>query len=222
MQVETIHRTPATIPEQVQLDVGYAQPEDIDAVLDVIARGMRDNPMHVAVYGDDPDLRYARLRLLFQAAFRIGGLSEHMLVARTADGTIVTVCGMVPPEEPLPTGFDQIKLLVQVLRLGPRTAQRVTKWLATWNRLDLKDRHWHVGPLVVDAHLQGQGIGSHLLNVFCKQMDSYGETAYLETDKLVNVAFHERFGFEVVHTEAVLGVPNWFMRRDAQPVVVQL
>jgi len=37
---------------------------------------------------------------------------------------------------------------------------------------------------------------------------------YLETDKRENVRFYERFGFEVIAREPVIGVPNWFMRRE--------
>ncbi len=59
-------------------------------------------------------------------------------------------------------------------------------------------------------------MGSKLMRVFSVQMDAAGEDAYLETDKPVNVRFYERFGFEVVGEEDVLGVPNWFMFRRAK------
>lgn len=87
------------------------------------------------------------------------------------------------------------------------------KWLGTWSKHDPKERHWHLGPVAVDAHLQGMGIGSNLMRVFCAKMDAAGETAYLETDKDINVRFYEKFGFEVVGEEDVIGVPNWFMIR---------
>ena len=51
------------------------------------------------------------------------------------------------------------------------------------------------------------------MQVFCARMDAAREDAYLETDKQINVRFYQRFGFEVVGEEDVLGVPNWFMRR---------
>jgi predicted N-acetyltransferase YhbS len=73
-----------------------------------------------------------------------------------------------------------------------------------------------LGPVAVDAHLQGKGIGSTLMQAFCERMDALGEDAYLETDKQINVRFYERFGFEVAGVEEVLGVPNWFMTRRAQ------
>ncbi len=51
------------------------------------------------------------------------------------------------------------------------------------------------------------------MRVFCAKMDAAGETAYLETDKDINVRFYEKFGFEVVGEEDVISVPNWFMIR---------
>jgi predicted N-acetyltransferase YhbS len=70
-----------------------------------------------------------------------------------------------------------------------------------------------VGPVAVDPHLQGLGIGSDLMRALCRRMDAAGEEAYLETDKEINVRFYERFGFEVVGEEDVLGVPGWIMLR---------
>jgi hypothetical protein len=41
-----------------------------------------------------------------------------------------------------------------------------------------------------------------------------GERSYLETDKAENLAFYGARGFVVVGQADVLGVPNWFLRRD--------
>jgi ribosomal protein S18 acetylase RimI-like enzyme len=87
------------------------------------------------------------------------------------------------------------------------------KWLGSWSKHDPDERHWHLGPVAVDTHLQGRGIGSKLMLAFCARMDAAGEVSYLETDKALNVRFYERFGFEVMGEEEVLGVPNWFMIR---------
>jgi len=109
-----------------------------------------------------------------------------------------------------------------VLALGPRSAGRTMKWLGTWSKHDPEKRHWHLGPVAVDVHLQGRGIGSMLMRAFCERMDAAGEDAYLETDKPENVRFYERFGFEVVGEEEVIGVANWFMMRPAEMTVQDL
>jgi predicted N-acetyltransferase YhbS len=70
--------------------------------------------------------------------------------------------------------------------------------------------------VAVDEGLQRMGVGSRLMEVYCAQVDASGEDAYLETDKPGNVSFYERFGFELVGEQEVLGVPNWFMTRKPQ------
>ena len=197
-----------------RLQIGAIGESEIEEVLDVVSRGMRDNPQHIAAFGEDPETRRRLFRRLISAAFSTRDLS-HTLVARREDGDIVGVCGMLPPGECAPDLRQQLRLLPTLLSLGPRVAGRLMRWLSAWQRHDPRERHWHLGPLAVDAHLQGEGVGSRMMQVFCAKMDAAGEDAYLETDKPINVRFYERFGFEVVGEEDVLGVPNWFMRRRA-------
>ena len=196
-----------------QLEIGAIGAEN-EPVLDVLSRGMRDNPVHVAAFGDDPEIRRRQFRKLVAAMFSVSDLS-HALVARREDGVVVGVCGMMPPGNCLPGLGQQLRMLPTLLSLGPRAAGRVMRWVGAWRRHDPEERHWHLGPLAVDAHLQGEGVGSRMMQVFCARMDAAGEDAYLETDKPINVRFYERFGFEVVGEEDVLGVPNWFMLRRA-------
>ena len=54
------------------------------------------------------------------------------------------------------------------------------------------------------------------MQVFCAQMDTAHDDAYLETDEEQNVRFYGRYGFEVVGEVEVLGVSNWFMLRTAR------
>lgn len=198
------------------LEIGALDISEIEEALGVVTRGMRDNPTHVAAFGEDPEVRARRIRRLFGGAFALLDLYKHMLVARNADGTIIGVVGMLPPGECRPTIAQQLRLLPTLLSTGPRAAGRAASWMGTWEKHDPKERHWHLGPLAADAHLQGMGIGSKLMRVFCAKMDALGEDAYLETDKPINVRFYERFGFEVVTEQEVIGVTNWFMFRRAQ------
>jgi len=103
-----------------------------------------------------------------------------------------------------------------LLSLGPRVVGRVARWMGVWRSHDPEGRHWHLGPIAVDAHLQERGVGGRLMQVFCAQVDAARDDVYLETDKPINVRFYEHYGFEVVGEEEVLGVTNWFMHRTGK------
>jgi len=206
---------PATSSWLDGLEIGALGPADAGAALGVLARGMRDNPVHVAVFGDDSEVRQERIHRLFEGAFDAMDWRANMLAARGADGTIVGVCGALPPGGCRLDLGQQLRVMPRLFSNGLRVAVRAMRWLGAWAKQDPDERHWHLGPISVDAHLQGRGIGSKLMQVFCARVDAAGEEAYLETDKPVNVRFYERFGFEVVGEQTVLGVPNWFMIRQA-------
>ena len=196
-----------------RLEIGAAEPTEIEAVVGVISRGMRDNPTHVAALGEDPDRREKRVRRIFSSVLPVMGHS--LILARHPDGTILGVLGMAAPGRCQANGKQKMKLSLGLLPLRPLALSRSLRWVGTWEKSDPKERHWHLGPVAVDAHLQGMGIGTKLMRVFCAQMDAAGEVAYLETDKPENVRFYERFGFEVVGEQEVIGVPNWYMARPA-------
>ena len=191
---------------------------EMDEAIEVIVRGMRDNPNIIAAFGPDSDVRHRKLHRLFgaTAASEVPGRDRDLLVARGPEGSILGVCGMMPPGRCQPGLARQLRLAPSLLALGPSSAGRTMKWLGAWSGHDPDERHWHLGPVAVDVQLQGRGIGSELMRAFCEKMDAAGEEAYLETDKEINVRFYEKFGFEVVGEEEVLGVPNWFMTRRAE------
>ena len=198
------------------LEIGALDASEVGEAVEVTARGMRDNPLHVAVYGEDPELRLRKLRRMFGAAAEVLNLRQHLLVARAPDGAIVGVCGTMPPGGCQPSIGQQLRLMPQLLANGPRATLRTARWLGAWAKQDPKTRHCHLGPVAVDTHLQGMGIGSRLMKAHCAQVDAAGEDAYLETDKPENVRFYERFGFEVIGEQEILGIPNWFMLRPAR------
>ena len=198
------------------LEIGAMRASDAEEVLGVLTRGMRDNPLHVAAFGEDSQVRERRIYRIFSGAYRVLGLDRHALVARSKGGAIVGVVGMQIPGKCRPGLGQQVRLLPALLSTGPGSAVRSARWMGVWAKHDPDVSHWHLGPVAVDTHLQGRGVGSNLMRVFCAKMDAAEEDAYLETDKEINLSFYERFGFEVVGTEKVLGVPNWFMTRRAR------
>lgn len=184
------------------------------AAVGVLSRDMRDNPMSVAVLGGDPEQRRQYLARMFTSFFRVF-TAQAPLVA-VDDGTIVGVSGVAPPARASRDRHSR-RALPLATSLGPGSPARMAGQLRGWGKRDLNDRHWHLGPLAVDLHLQGRGIGTHILLEHCRRLDEANALGYLETDKDINIHFYERHGYEVIDEAVVIGVHSWFMRRPARP-----
>ena len=189
---------------------------DLPAAVGIVARGMRDNPLHIAALGSDTNQRVNRLTGMFSVALPLV-LSKGVLLGAFDEDTLVGIAGMLAPGQCQPTMMEKLTLAPRIVPgVGFEAAVRVRSWLDQWARYDLREPHWHLGPVSVDAHLQGTGIGTRLMNDYCSRVDATHTTGYLETDKASNVQFYEKFGFETVASAAVLDTPNWFMKRSAR------
>ena len=197
------------------IEVRDLRPEEIDEAAGVLGRGMRDNPLHVAAFGDDPERRVRIHTRGMRNMFRASSAQQPLCAIR--DGTLVAVAGVAPVGRCQPSGTERLRMLRSVVALGPRRAVLVGRWMSAWASRDPDEPHVHLGPFAVDAHLQRQGIGSLVMQEHCRRLDAAGEVGYLETDKAENVGFYERFGYEVIGEEQVIGVGNWFMRRPPRP-----
>ena len=93
---------------------------------------------------------------------------------------------------------------------------RKSVWHTEWGRHDPLEQHWHLGPIGVLPTHQGSGIGSILMERFCKEVDACLAKAYLETDLDKNVRFYEKFGFKVVSESKIFDVKNRYMLRASR------
>jgi GNAT superfamily N-acetyltransferase len=197
------------------IEIRDLTPGETDAAAAVLGRGMRDNPLHVQAFGPDPDSRERALTRVFQGVLR-QYVPKGVVLGAFSPDTLVGVCAMVEPGRCQPSGGERLRLLPEAIAgAGLGGTVRLLKWVGTWARHDPREPHWHLGPVGVERRLQGQGIGTSLLRVFCQRMDALQAMAYLETDKRENVTFYERFGFEVRAEEPVLETLNWFMLRPS-------
>ena len=182
----------------------------------ILARGMRDNPLHVRAFDADTEHRVRFLQSMFGAVVR-QQLSRGSVLGAFHDGELVGVGGMLPPGQCPGTLSGKVAALsALVLGSGLGNSGRVLQWLSDWAAADAAVEHWHLGPMAVEPRLQGQGIGSALLLECCLRIDAGGSAAYLENDRAENLPLLERFGFRVEDEHEVLGVPNWFMLRAAK------
>lgn len=197
--------------ERPVVEVRDLQADDVDAVIGVLARGMRDNPMNVAILRGDPEARERRLARMFVSYFRL--FSAQTPLVAVDSGTIVGVTGVAPPYTCQASPSQQLRALPTALSFGPGTVVRMLRALGGWGKRDIAEPHVHLGPLAVDRHLQGKGIGTQILLEHTRRLDEANAIGYLETDKDINVRLYERFGYQVIGEADVIGVHCWFMRR---------
>ena len=201
---------------ELSIEIRTLTSEQEPGAVHVLARGMRDNPLHLRAFDADAEHRERFLKSMFGALVR-QQLSRGSVLGAFHEGELVGVGGMMPPGQcPATLSGKVAALSALVLGSGLGNSGRVLQWLSDWAATDAAVEHWHLGPMVVEPRLRGQGIGSALLRECCRRIDADGSAAYLENDRAENLPLLERFGFQVEDEHEVLGVPTWFMLRAAK------
>jgi ribosomal protein S18 acetylase RimI-like enzyme len=186
---------------------------ELTLAAELLSRGMRDNPVHISALGADAEHRCAALASMFEPLLR-QYLGKGFVLGAFDGGALTGVCAMVRPGRCRGSAVEKLRLFRGLIRgAGLTGSLRVIEWVNAWESQDPAVPHWHLGPVAVDTHLQGRGIGTAMLTEFCRRVDLEGIAAYLETDKSENVSFYLKFGFETTGGATILGVPNWFMLR---------
>ncbi len=197
------------------LDIRVLTSAELGAAAAVLAQGMRDNPLHVRVFGTDPRRRQRRLLVFLRQLVAYIEANGDVL-GSYVQGELVGVLGMMEPGRCRPGLMDRLRIAGVVAASNrPAGMLRIGRWLSAWARNDPADPHWHIGPLAVLPAHRRRGIGRGLMLRCCRRMDALAARAYLATDLPINVAFYETLGFVVIRQESVLGVPNWFMIRPS-------
>ena len=183
----------------------------------IIASGMVDDPIQRAIHGPDVAARLHGMEILFGATLRE---TERPTLGAWEDDELLGVAAYGPPGScPLPE--ERREALSQAIAGLPLPARKnFHAWRANWGAHDPAEPHWHLGPFAVRADAQARGIGSQLLEAFLELVEKCEVMAYLETDTAGNVRFYERFGFETVGRDEVLGVECTFMSR--RPTISRL
>jgi ribosomal protein S18 acetylase RimI-like enzyme len=201
------------VDDDLFVDIRALMPGELRAAATILAHGVRDNPLHVRVFGSDPDR--GQRRLLGFLGHLVAYIQPNgTVLGAYVNGELIGVLGMIKPGRCRPALMETLRFARAIMAGNPPSGVlRIRSWLAAWARIDPSSPHGHIGPLAVHLQYRRRGIGRRLMTRCCERMDALAATAYLETDLAINVAFYETFGFVVTKYEFVLGVPNWFMSR---------
>ncbi|MBV9733864.1 MAG: GNAT family N-acetyltransferase [Verrucomicrobia bacterium] len=193
-----------------EITIEEFNPEMTDDTADVLARAFVTNPLNIAVFGVD---QVSANEAFFRGGLRV--MRGRKLVALDGARIIGFIHWVTSPRCQISI-LEKLAMLPRMIQeFGLQRSLRISSWLATWSKHDPKDPHCHLGPIGIDPNAQGRGIGQRLMSLYCEDLDRTAASGYLETDRPQNIAFYQRFGFEVTHEMPVLGTPNFLMRRPA-------
>jgi GNAT superfamily N-acetyltransferase len=114
---------------------------------------------------------------------------------------------------PLPVML-QLRQIPSSLRAFYRSLRALTtgnRYVAALARAHRKDPQWYLMVLCADPPAQRSGVGTMLLEQAFAQVDAEGVGSHLETPRFDNVAYYQRFGYELIETlSPVPGAPSYY------------
>jgi len=187
--------------------ISFMEQNDIQQSAKVLSIAMLNNPLHFGVFLDNGEKERLEIEKMFFELFNT--LPGFVFLAKENEKII---------------GVMRMKSCIgKVVEVSDELDDendinwRKSVWFKEWAEHDPIEQHWHLGPIGVLPTHQGSGIGSLLMERFCKEVDTCMSKAYLETDMEKNVRFYEKFGFNVVSESEIFSVKNRYMKRGLQP-----
>lgn len=186
--------------------IALMQQADIPTAAHVLSIAMLNNPLHRAVFlGHGEQERKEIEKMFFNLLNTVPGI---VYLAKENDKII----GVMRLKSCNGKGADEPDMLEHDKHINWRKAT----WLEEWAERDPIEPHWHLGPIGVLPAFRGIGVGTNLMQRFCREVDDCSAPAYLETDLDENVRFYEKFGFNVISSSDIFDIENRYMMRDSK------
>jgi len=198
--------------------ISKLNPNQYREASELLAKAFCYDPVIFSILqGLPPRKRLSRIKLVFELTLKTIGPKRLVLSAQKGN-EIYGVALLHPPKTYPPSFFSYFYILINaIMRKG---FYGLSKWLI-WNQSikknHPKDLHFYLEFIGVDPLLQRKGIGSLILTKIVSLADKAFMSCYLETANPQNLKFYNRFVFEIVGQEKIIGVPTWFMERPPTP-----
>jgi GNAT superfamily N-acetyltransferase len=210
---------PPAGPERTVARLGVEQPavriaaaDDVLRLARVLADAFIHDPVYTWMLPGSLRLKY-RLRAMFAAE-----MEQYVLPLGgsvwTTSGYDGAVCGLPPGAWEMPRSWMGTEALKWLRAFGTRLPLAARVQCAMEER-HLREPHFYVRIVGVRAALQGQGVGTALMQPMLQRADSARLPTYIEASTQRSAALYERLGF--VHMDVLElpdgGPPVWLMRR---------
>lgn len=182
----------------------------------VLAASHTDYPAFVCIYPDDR--KRAKALLPFFVAAVKDGIRSGLVYGAARGDEILGIAVWLPPGAFPWSSMRKLRATGAFLRVWAADPGN----FATFTRLGANSelhhppgRHWSLEALGIRPEAQRQGLGTRLVTPILERADSEGVECYLETSNPANVAYYQRFGFEVLRDVPLVpdGPPHISMRR---------
>ncbi|MBV8182258.1 MAG: GNAT family N-acetyltransferase [Mycobacterium sp.] len=184
-----------------------ARKADITELSHALGRAFYDDPVSIWIMPDDKT-RAAHLRKFFAAITRHHHLAGGGAEVASDGSTIGAAALWDPPGRWKQSAREQLMMLPSFL-LGfgfrMRTGRKLGELLERMKQHHPEEPHWYLAVLGSDTVVRGKGYGHALMRSRLDRVDAEHAPAYLESSKYQNIAYYQRFGFEVT---GELVVPN--------------
>jgi ribosomal protein S18 acetylase RimI-like enzyme len=186
------------------INISLMEINDVQESARVLSVAMVDNPLHEAIFQGKGEKERLEIEKMFNDLFiQLPGV---VFLAREKNNIIGVMrmksCSGSEVEDDPKNSEDENSI-----------DWRKSIWQAEWARNDPPEQHWHLGPIGVLPSHQGSGIGSLLMERFCREVDACSAKAYLETEGDKNKRFYKKFGFDIISKSTLLNVENLYMER---------
>lgn len=193
-----------------------ARRSDVPALARVLGRAFHDDPV-MSWLQPDVARRAAALAGFFGAFTRYHYLNGGGVEVAESESGIGAAALWDPPGKWAPSGREQIAMLPGVLRAfrgRMREARMLTELMKATHP---EEPHWYLGIIGSDPDVRGGGFGHRLMGSRLDRCDAEGAPAYLESSNFDNIAYYNRFGFDVTGEIVIPGGPTlWPMWRPAR------
>jgi ribosomal protein S18 acetylase RimI-like enzyme len=183
-------------PEPIRIDV--LSPHLASEAGDLLAASHADYPSFTHLFPDPPRRRRV-LRPFMSAAARDAALHARAMAASDDNGIVGVALWMPPGTFPLSL-WRKARMAPALLRaaLSARGAfPAFARVGATLEKVHPRDSSWYLQAMGVHPRAQRRGVGRRLLSPTLALADEAGLPCHLHTSDPANIAYYERFGFEV-------------------------
>jgi ribosomal protein S18 acetylase RimI-like enzyme len=186
----------------LRLDDGPLSSRDRRAAAGVATRAFLDDAYFAYLL---PGARFRDRALPILFGGQIGHLGRYgrIVVVRDEGERVVGVAVW------LTTGGFPLSLAVQIAQIPsslralyarPHSLKVGGAYLRELLNVHPKEPHWYLMLLAVEPTMQRSGVGAMLMNDGVARIDHEHVGSYLETQKVENLAYYRRFGFELRET----------------------